>query len=405
MQAMKSAIVVGGSLGGLTAANLLLRAGWDVQVHERVAEELQGRGAGVVTHPELLETLAQAGVGIDESLGVAVNERIALASDGTVQSRRSMPQLLTAWGRLYGALRQAFPDERYHNGMQLTAVAQDADQVVATFSDGSRRSADLLVAADGFRSTVRALLLPQARPVYAGYIAWRGLVEESMLSERAKHEMFPYFAFGLPPGEQFIAYPVAGKNNTTEQGKRRFNFVWYRPADTSSALNDMLTDASGKVWADGIPPPLIRPEILRQAREAARAVLAPQFAEVVEKTKDLFFQPIVDLESPRMAFDRVALLGDAAFVARPHCGMGVTKAAGDARVLVEALAATANVVDALKRYESDRGAYGKFIVGHARALGAYMQAQQHTEQERAMAERYRTVDAVMQETAVAPAGH
>lgn len=402
---MRKAIIIGGSLGGLFAANLFHRAGWDVQVYERVAEELEGRGAGIVTHPELFEALETAGVTVDDSIGVPVEERVTLAKDGSVAGRRPLPQVLTAWSRLYHVLREALPSDHYHNGMQLASFTEDRNGVTAIFANGDHVTADLMVAADGIRSTVRHMLLPEAKPVYAGYVAWRGLVEESALSERARTEMFPYFAFGLPPHEQMIAYPVAGKNNAVEPGKRRFNFVWYRPADESTTLRDMLTDATGKVWLDGIPPPLIRPEILAQARQAAHDVLAPQFAEVVEKTENLFFQPIYDLESPRIAFGRVALLGDAAFVARPHCGMGVTKAAGDARELVQALATTDKIPDALRAYEQGRVEFGKLIVGHARALGTYMQAQLRTAQEQAMAEKYRTVEAVMRETAVAPAAH
>lgn len=399
---MRKAIVIGGSLGGLFAANLLHRAGWNVHVYERVAEELEGRGAGIVTHPELMEALQAAGVVVDDTIGVPVEERVTLAKDGTVAGRRALPQILTAWSRLYHVLRHAFPDANHHNGMQLASFSQDASSVTATFTNGERVTADLMIGADGIRSTVRNALQPAVRPAYAGYIAWRGLVEESALSERARREMFPHFAFGLPPREQFISYPVAGKDNVTEPGKRRFNFVWYRPADEHTVLRNLVTDANGKVWPDGIPPPLIRPEVLQNARRAAHDVLAPQFAEVVEKTEGLFFQPIFDLECERLAFGRIALLGDAAFVARPHCGMGVTKAAGDARELVNALELHADLGEALKAYERDRADFGAFIVDHARALGAYMQAQLQTEEERAMAEKYRSMEAVMRETAVSP---
>lgn len=405
MEANKSAIVIGGSLGGLFAANLLHRAGWDVQVYERVAQELEGRGAGIVTHPELMEMLGRAGVTVDDSIGVRVQERVTLARDGSIVGRRGLPQVLTAWSRLYNVLRSAFPSERYHNGMQLASVQQDASGVTASFANGQRARAGLLVAADGIRSTVRNALLPETKPSYAGYVAWRGLVEEAALSERARSEMFPFFAFGLPPREQMIAYPVAGKDNTTEPGRRRYNFVWYRPADEATVLQDLLTDATGKAWPDGIPPPLIRPEIVAQARRAARDVLAPQFAELVEKTESLFFQPIHDLESPRLAFGRVALLGDSAFVARPHCGMGVTKAAGDARELAAALASTDDVAAALRDYEQRRLGVGSSIVNHARALGAYMQAQLRTPEEQAMAEKYRSAETVMRDTAVPPTAH
>lgn len=405
MQTSKSAIVIGGSLGGLLAANMLYRAGWDVHVYERVAEALEGRGAGIVTHPELMTALEMAGVSIDDTIGISVQERVTLNLDGSVQRKQPLPQILTAWGRLYSVLKSAFPEDRYHNGKQLASFSQDEDGVTVSFSDGSEARAALLVAADGVRSAVRSSLLPQARPMYAGYIAWRGLVEEAALSERTLQELFPYFAFGLPPQEQMIAYPVAGKNNSVKPGTRRFNFVWYRPAEESTTLKDMVTDSTGKVWSDGIPPPLIRASILAQARQAAREVLAPQFAEVVEKTESLFFQPIFDLESSRLSFGRVALLGDAAFVARPHCGMGVTKAGGDAVALVRALSGGSSVASALQAYDQERRAFGEFIVGHARALGAYMQAQLLTEHEREMAERYRSTEAVMRETAVSPGAH
>jgi 2-polyprenyl-6-methoxyphenol hydroxylase-like FAD-dependent oxidoreductase len=405
MTTSKSAIVIGGSLGGLLAANMLYRAGWDVHVYERVAEALEGRGAGIVTHPELMAALETAGVAIDDTIGISVQERVTLNLDGSVERKQPLPQILTAWGRLYSVLKSAFPQDRYRNGKQLVSFSQDEHSVKVSFSDGSEASASLLVAADGVRSAVRASLLPLAKPKYAGYVAWRGLVEESALSSRTLQELFPYFAFGLPPKEQMIAYPVAGKNNSVKPGTRRFNFVWYRPAAESTTLKDMVTDSTGKVWSDGIPPPLIRSSILGQARQAARDVLAPQFAEVVEKTESLFFQPIFDLESSRLSFGRVALLGDAAFVARPHCGMGVTKAGGDALALVRALANASSVSSALEVYDNERRTFGEFIVGHARALGAYMQAQLLTEHEREMAERYRSTEAVMRETAVSPVAH
>lgn len=402
---MRKATIIGGSLGGLLAGNLLVKAGWDVHIFERSAEELAGRGAGLATHPELMEILAEAGVDLSREIGVPLTERITLSREGAVVGRRTEPQVMTAWSRLFHDLRDVFPRERYNNGRVLAGVSETADAVTARFADGGEVTADLLVAADGIRSTVRALLSPEARPVYAGYVAWRGMVDESALSPRALAEVLPYFAFGLPPTEQFLTYPVAGSSNSTAPGQRRVNFVWYRPADEAGALRDMLTDANGRHWPEGIPPPLIRAQVLEAARASARAILAPQFAEIVDKTEQLFFQPIFDLESPRLAFGRVALLGDAAFVARPHCGMGVTKAGADARVLVKALAAHADIPAALEDYGRQRVEFGRFIVGHARALGAYMQAQIRTPEERAMAEKYRTIEAVMRETAVPPATH
>ncbi|WER47504.1 FAD binding domain-containing protein [Cupriavidus sp. WKF15] len=393
------AIIVGGSLGGLFAANMLERSRWDVEIFERTPEALSGRGAGIVTHPELFDALAAAGVAVDDSIGVRVNARMTLSRDGAVVSEREMPQTLTAWGKMYDVLGKAFRGA-YRTGAMVTAVDSRADHALVTLQDGSTHRADVVVAADGFRSGVREQMLPAAGLEYAGYIAWRGLVDETQLSPATHAAIFGKFAFCLPPHEQILGYPVAGDGNSTEPGQRRYNFVWYRATREDDELQDLLTDATGKLWANGIPPGLIRPDVLADMERAATELLAPQFAEVVAKTSQPLFQPIYDLTVPRMAFGRIALLGDAAFVARPHCGMGVTKAAGDAMALVRALAGHASAEAALEAYSAERVQVGQAVVEHARHLGAYMQAQLRSEQDREMAERYRTPEAVMRETAV-----
>lgn len=397
---MKTAIVIGGSLGGLLAANLLLRAGWNVHVYERVADELAERGAGIVTHPELFEAFARIGIS-SAQIGVEVPARVTVDRTGKRIGNRPHPQTLTAWGRLYVLLKNALPAACYSSGKQLVEVTQQPGAVNARFADGTIASADLLIGADGIRSTVRAQFAPEVKPQYAGYVAWRGLVEEADLTLQTHRDIFDYFGFCLPPREQMLGYPVAGAHNAMEPGKRRYNFVWYRPADEEE-LRRLSTDDTGKVHDNGIPPPLISKCVLDEIRRTASEILSPQFAEIVAKTPQLFFQPIFDLESPRLAFGRVALLGDSAFVARPHCGMGVTKAAGDALTLVDLM--TEYGIDAgLQRYSEARVEFGRKIVAHARHLGAYMQAQLRTDHERDMAERYRTPEAVMKETAVPPA--
>jgi 2-polyprenyl-6-methoxyphenol hydroxylase-like FAD-dependent oxidoreductase len=397
------ALIAGGSLGGLLAANMLHRAGWDVLVLERADTTLSGRGAGIVTHPELFECLEAAGITIDDRIGVPVPGRVTLARDGTVLQESVLPQILTAWGRLYHLLKAALPAELYRFGAGLRGFGQTDRGVEAILANGSRVQGDILIGADGFRSTVRQQLLPDIRPVYAGYIAWRGLTEEAVLSAATHRAVFERFAFSLPPGEQMLGYPVAGTSDNLAPGHRRFNFVWYRPADEKTHLPDLLTDEQGRRHEDGISPHLIRADIRAAMLKAADDVLAPQFAEIVHKARQPLVQPIFDLESPQLAFGRVALIGDAAFVARPHCGMGVTKAGGDALAITQALAQNPDdPIAALKAYEKQRLPIGRFLVEHGRSLGAYMQAQISTAQERQMAERYRSIDAVMRETAVAP---
>src|SRR5258708_25796846 len=145
--------------------------------------------------------------------------------------------------------------------------------------------------------------------------------------------------FWLPQGEQCWGYPVAGPDKDRRPGYRRYNVVWYRPADENGELQHLLTDASGTTHTISIPPPLIRREAIAQMHAAAERLLAPQFREVVRMIDEPILQPIYDLETPRMAFGRVAIIGDAAFVARPHVAAGVAKAADDAAALAAALEA------------------------------------------------------------------
>jgi 2-polyprenyl-6-methoxyphenol hydroxylase-like FAD-dependent oxidoreductase len=204
--------------------------------------------------------------------------------------------------------------------------------------------------------------------------------------------------FCLPPGEQCLGYPVAGPDNDLRPGHRRYNVVWYRPADEKVELRELLTDESGTTHTISIPPPLIRGEGIAHMRAAAERLLAPQFREIVRMIDEPILQPIYDLETPRMAFGRVAIIGDAAFVARPHVAAGVAKAADDAAALAVALEVD-DVASALQRFEAVRLPVGQRIIERARHLGAYLQATQ-TAEERARSRRHSIPEAVLAETAV-----
>lgn len=392
----KRAIVIGGSIGGLFAGLFLKRIGWDVAIHERVGEELGARGAGIVTHDELHDALADA-AGHREPIGVSVGGRVVLAQDGSVVCAAPRPQVLASWDQVWQRLRMC-SDGFYRHGSALASFEQHRERVVARFADGTVREADLLVAADGIQSTVRKQLFPDTQPRYVGYIAWRGLVEETELSHDTRDRLFDRFGFCLPPREQMLGYPVDGPR-IEGQPTRRYNYVWYRPADPDRELPRLLKGADGHQYVGAIPPDKLHPDIVAEMRDAAAGLLAPPFAEVVSKTRKPLLQPIVDLETPAMASGRVAIIGDAAFVARPHVGAGVTKAAGDARTLADMLSAHSNVGDALAAFNEQRHAFGQRIVRRARHLGAYMQAQLLSDDERRQAEKHRSPQAVMTETA------
>lgn len=394
----RRAIVVGGSMSGLLSGLLLWRAGWDVQVCERVESELSGRGAGIVAQPELIETLRR--LGLDPAdLGVHITTRKILHSSGRLMDELRCPQVLTAWERAYRMLRDAFPPERYHRGRGLKRFDQDAGGVIAHFLDGGSVEGELLVGADGLRSTVRQQCLPDLAPLYAGYVAWRALIPEQDFPSDIHRELFEYMTFCLPPGEQFLGYPVAGPDNDLRPGHRRYNVVWYRPADEETRLPWLLTDDSGVTHAVSIPPPLIRRAAIAEMRADAERLLAPQDRRIVRLIEEPILQPIYDLETPHMAFGRVAILGDAAFVARPHVAAGVAKAADDASALVAALEAGTDVAAGLRRFEAERLPVGRRIIQRARHLGAYLQAQR-SEAERAHSARHSIPEAVLAETAV-----
>src|SRR5690606_26306222 len=130
------------------------------------------------------------------------------------------------------------------------------------------------IGADGVRSTVRRQLMPDVDLRWAGYIGWRGMAEERAISPSTYEAMFRWFAWGLPPGEHILGYPVPGADDDFTPGRRRFSFVWYRPV-TPERLADMLTDAEGRHHPDGIPPHLIRPDVAKAVQADASRLLSP----------------------------------------------------------------------------------------------------------------------------------
>ncbi|MGC1779173.1 MAG: FAD binding domain-containing protein [Xanthobacteraceae bacterium] len=397
MSGKRRAIVIGGSMSGLLTGIMLGRRGWDVDIYERVEKELAGRGAGIVAQAELIARLDKLGLDTRE-LGVAMTRRRILDRSGRAAVTLECPQVLTAWERVYRLLRDAFPPARYHRATGLQAFEQSAAGVAAHFNDGSTVEAEVLIGADGLRSTVRQQCDPTVVPLYAGYVAWRALLSERDIPRPIHDEFFLDMTFCLPPGEQCLGYPVAGPDNELRPGQRRYNVVWYRPADEAKELPALLTDKAGVAHSISIPPPLIRAEPIAAMRADAERLLAPQFRAIVRLIDEPILQPIYDLESSHLAFGRVAIVGDAAFVARPHVAAGVSKAADDASALAEALDAE-DVEAALRRFEAGRLPENTKIIERARHLGAYLQATQ-TAEERARSARHSIPEAVLAETAV-----
>ena len=377
----RRAIVIGGSMSGLFTAAFLRRIGWEVDVYERSTVELVGRGAGITSHPELLEALEKSGAGTRD-LGIEVERRIAIDRQGRIIGERPLKQVLTSWDRLQSLLRETIPAVRYHLGRTFERVEQDGSQVCVRFAEGATERADLLVGGDGVRSGVREQLAPDVQPAYAGYYIWRGAPNEADLAPATQASIFPHFTFFLPERQQVIGYPIAGLNNDLRPGHRRYNFIWYRVGDAHE-LEDMCVDEDGRRHEFSVPPPLIRKDLIARMRAEAAEIMPPAFLDALANMRP-FFTPIYDFAAPRLAFGRVALVGDAASTARPHMGFGVAKAGGDACALAEALRDCEDIDAALLRYDAERQPTGERIVLHGRKLGTFLGVDLRTEADRKM---------------------
>ena len=339
---------------------------------ERSAYGLEGRGAGLVGQREIFAILREVGCEHVAQVGVVARERITLDRDGHVIQRQMTPQMQISWDRMFQAFRERLPDDRYHLGKTLTATGATANGIALQFEDGQKDVVELVIGADGVGSQVRSSVVgADSQPSYAGYAAWRGLFPEGDLPPLAAAQLLDRFAFHHPPHSQILGYLVPGPDGATEPGRRRYNWVWYRPAPASTgALAAALTDRNGVTHVYSLAPDEMRDEVRTALAGEAGKVLPPSFAAAVRAEPRPFVQAIFDYSSPTMVRERIALLGDAAFVVRPHTAMGVAKAAGDAIALRDALLAAPDFASALASYDAERRPVGAAIAAYGRRLGA-----------------------------------
>ena len=361
-------------MGGLTAALLLRDLGLDVTVFERSSTELAQRGAGIGFLPAASRYLDER-VGLDlDTISVSTDHIRYLARDGSVVRDLPHRYRFSSWNTVYRHLLARADRQRYLLGREVHGFTQDERSVLVNVADRGTVEVDLLVCADGVGSASRTMLLPAVRPAYAGYVAWRGMVPETSLPTETIDALGDALTYYVHANSHILVYPIPGQDGSVQIGERLVNFVWYRNyLSGGGELDDLLRDHRGAAHETSLPPGAARPEHVAELRATAAARLPAMINAVIQATAEPFLQVIFDVDVPRMAFGRVCLLGDAAFVARPHAAAGSAKAAADAWALADALTKHPDPVDALVAWEPGQLALGRALLERTRRIGLHSQ--------------------------------
>ncbi|MET9426778.1 FAD-dependent monooxygenase [Streptomyces sp. NPDC003036] len=350
------AVVIGGGIGGLAAALGLLRTGWRVTVVERAPDALADAGAGISLAANGIHALDALGAG--PAVRAAARRQLTGATrtpGGRVLARMDGHALERALGApilgipratLHRLLRAPLPPGTLVNGAEVTAVDDDPDAPHARVrtADGRAYDADLVVAADGINSRVRARLLPDAPgPAYSGSTVLRAITERPVDVGGADFQLT--WGRGAEFGHILFADGRAEWHAVLNASKG------VRPRDPLDALRRRFAD-----WHDPIPALL--------AATAPGAVLHHDINELAT--------PL-----PTYAVGRVALLGDAAHAMTPHLGQGACQALEDAVTLAAAAAEAPDVRTALARYDAERRPRSQAVALAARRAGRMGQQLAH----------------------------
>ena len=366
--------VVGGSIGGLTAAVLLHEMGCDVQVFERSSAALRGRGAGIAVLPMTERYFTELDTSLGASRGSAREVALTLTywnyvdRGGAIIDTAATHYRFTSWNTLYRALLERLPPERYHLGCRATGVTQSDESAVVLFDGGDTHPCDLVVGADGIGSTVRETVAPRTPTTYAGYVAWRGTVLERELSPSTAGFFADAMVYQVLQRSHILAYAIPGPADSVKAGERALNFVWYRNVDGPD-YDDLMTDRDGAHRPGTMPPGLVQHRRVRALHADASAQLAPQLAELVLACDAPFIQAIFDMTAHRFRRGRAILIGDAAAALRPHVAAGTAKACADGWALRDFLSGAGDLDGALAGWEAQQMALAERVAARSRAMG------------------------------------
>ena len=360
-------LIVGGGIGGLTAALSLHAAGFDVEIYEQVSR-IEAVGVGINLQPNAVRELIELGLG-DRLAEVAIETSVLSYYNKLGQLIWTEPRGLEAGYRwpqysidrgdlhmiLFRAVAERIGAERVFTGHRFTHFEQTDNGVVAFFSrraDGSAlapHKGDALIGADGIHSAVRAQLYPtEGGPVSSGRIQWRGVVEAEPFLDGRTH-----VTIGSSQ-RRAVIYPISR-----------------RAAETARSLINWIT-VLGRQAASGVPGTWDRHAKKERFFEHFKDWNFDwiPFADLISRTEEIFEYPKDDREPlPRWVFGRVALLGDAAHPMRPVGSQAGSQAIVDGRVLAHSLAHAEAPEQGLLRYEAIRLAPMNAMVLRNRQFG------------------------------------
>lgn len=366
-------IVIGGSLGGLSAAVWLRDIGCEVTVFERSSMLLEDRGAGIVLNPATVRYFLARKVADLRRIAAPIRALQYLGRDSEILSTTRTSWWSSAYNVIYRSLLGCFDRSRYCLGEEAIGIEQDEHEARVRFTSGRVEHGDLVVCADGVNSAGRRLLAPGCTSAYAGYIAWRGTVSEEQLRPETFELFHAAITYHLLDDSHALAYPVPSRDGSVEPGRRLMNWLWYRNIDRSD-LDDLLIGRDGRRFTASVPAGFVAECHIARLHADASAALPPPFAEIIALTAEPFIEVIADVEVSQMVFGRACLMGDAAFRPRPHAAAGTAKAAEDAYQLAMALKAhQGNVPSALRAWEPRQLALGRAVVERARQAGDRLQ--------------------------------
>ncbi|MGQ3888231.1 hypothetical protein ACQUW5_04245 [Legionella sp. CNM-1927-20] len=328
----KDIVIVGGSIAGCALGALLQRLDIDFVILER-ATSLDHQGAGLTLPESLIKQCIESDLLDDTMPRLPITARSFSRRNENGQSIRFWTQPVNVqavnWVHVYENLSKRINKKYYCLETQALSITKENNNFIIETSKDTYQT-EFIIGADGINSFVRSQLLPSALPNYAGYIVWRGLLNEAEVADINSYEKHMFYYFYKEGHSLFYKIP------DKEVGHNLLNWVLYENCQ-GKPLGDLLIDKNGKEHKQSLPRGSLSVKQINYIKELAKKVLPISAAALVDKTSEPFIQAIFDFQLPPYIDNQIIFVGDAAVTLRPHTGSGVLKALTDAIKLYELL--------------------------------------------------------------------